>query len=133
MFINIIAEQRMGLPVSGVASTYSVFFLNKMTASGDLYTHTAYTAALLPRERWHDVPLGTKLKLTYQGRSVIVKVNDRGAGDGSMARVLDLSRAAFAYLSGRPINAITDKTAGLITLQSIIVVPASTLQGPVTP
>ena len=50
-----------------------------------------------------------------------------------MARVLDLSRAAFAYLSGRPINAITDKTAGLITLQSIIVVPASTLQGPVTP
>ncbi|MBV8874179.1 MAG: hypothetical protein JO014_15835 [Metakosakonia sp.] len=133
MFINIIAEQIMGLPVSGVASTYSDFFINKMTASGDLYTHTAYTAALLPRERWHDVPLGTKLKLTYQGRSVIVKVNDRGAGDGSMARVLDLSRAAFAYLSDRPINAITDKTAGLITLQSIIVVPASTLQGPVTP
>lgn len=62
----------MGLPVSGVASTYSDFFLNKMTASGDLYTHTAYTAALLPRERWHAVPLGTKLKLTYQGRSVIV-------------------------------------------------------------
>ena len=122
----------MGLPVSGLASTYSDFFINKMTASGDIYTHAGFTAALLPRERWHDVPLGTKLKLTYQGRSVIVKVNDRGAGDGSMARVLDLSRAAYASLTGLPLSAITDKTAGIINLQSIVIVPPNSALGPVS-
>ncbi|WP_312686336.1 septal ring lytic transglycosylase RlpA family protein [Kosakonia sp.] len=122
----------MGLPVSGLASTYSDYFVNKMTASGDIYTHAGFTAALLPRERWRDVPLGTKLKLTYQGRAVIVKVNDRGAGDGSIARVLDLSRAAYATLTGLPLSAITDKTAGIINLQSIVIVPPNSALGPVS-
>ncbi len=121
----------MGLPVSGLASTYSDFFVNKMTSSGDIYTHTAYTAALLPRERWHAVPLGTKVQISFQGRSAVVKINDRGVGDGSSARVLDLSRAAYAYLAGLPLSSVTDKTAGVLNLQSILIVPPGTPTGPV--
>jgi len=118
-------------PTSGEASTYSDFFSNKPTSSGDIYTHAGYTAALLPKARWNALPLGTLLKLTYQGRSVVVKVNDRGAGNGSMNRVLDLSRAAYAYLINKPLSSITDKTASVIQLTSIVQVPATTKLGPV--
>lgn len=92
-----------GLPTSGLASTYADHFdapgrLPTKTATGEAYTHLGYTAALLPRVRWYAVPMGTLLRLGCDGRQVVVKVNDRGAGDGTMARVLDLSRAAYAYL-----------------------------------
>ena len=119
------------LPSSGQASTYSDFFKNKRTSSGDIYTHEGYTAALLPKARWYAVPMGSLYELTCNGRKIVVKVNDRGAGNKEMNRVLDLSRAAFAYLAGKPPSAITDGNAGLLMLTSIKSVPAATPLGPV--
>jgi rare lipoprotein A len=133
----------MAFPNSGKASTYSDFFINKPTASGDFYQHDKYTAALLPRSNWGALPMGTLLQLTHKGRKVVVKVNDKGAGktvkdpntgvrtsidDG---RVLDLSRIAWAYLSGKEMKDVSDATAGIILLETIIVVPYATPLGPV--
>lgn len=134
----------MGFPDSGKASTYADMFGGRPTSSGDIYSHNDYTAALLPRERWYDLPMGTHLRLTYQGRQIIVKVNDRGAGKTTKdkatgkritvddGRVLDLSRAAYAYLIGRAANTITDANAGVIQLEGILVVQPSTQLGPVS-
>ena len=122
-----------GLPTTGEASTYSDWFVNKRTASGDIYTHEGYTAALLPQARWYVVPMGTLLRLSCKGRSVVVKVNDRGAGDGGLLRVLDLSRAAYAELAGLPVGAVTDRSAGTLRLSAITVVPAGTALGPTKP
>ena len=119
------------LPISGQASTYSDYFKGRLTSSGEPYSHAGYTAALLPKERWHAVPLGTLVRLTYNGRVVVVKVNDRGAGDGTMARVLDLSRAAYAYLINRTLDSVTDANAGVIQLSLIEIVPPGTPVGPV--
>jgi len=73
-------------------------------------------------------------KLTYHGRKVVVKVNDRGAGkivgghaDGS--RVLDLSRAAYAYLIGKKVTEVKDDNAGVIQLDDIKIVPPTTRLG----
>ena len=70
---------------SGVASWYAV---GKRTASGELFQPDALTAA------HRSLPFGTRLKVVYSrlGRSVIVRVNDRGPF--VRGRVLDLSRGA---------------------------------------
>ena len=52
------------------------------------------------------MPFGTKLRLTYQGRTVVVRVNDIGTGSRNEDRVLDLSRAAMAWLIGEKISGI---------------------------
>jgi rare lipoprotein A len=129
-------EMADGLPTSGLASTYADHFdtpgrLPAKTATGEAYTHLGYTAALLPRARWYAVPMGTKLQLECNGRQVVVRVNDRGAGDGTMARVLDLSRAAYAYLAGVASSTVTDRTAGMLQLTLIEQVPEMTAPGPV--
>ena len=56
------------------------------TANGERFTGESYTAA------HRTFPFGTKLKVTYQGKSVVVRVNDRGPGIKS--RQLDLAHAA---------------------------------------
>lgn len=43
------------------------------------------------------LPLGTRLKVVRNGRSVIVKVTDRGPWYGG--RILDLSYGAFARIA----------------------------------
>ncbi len=140
-----VPHNKMGFPKHGEASTYSDFFQGKTTYNGDTYNHEKYTAALLPKSRWHALHMGTLLKLTYHGRKVVVKVNDRGAGkivdghaDGS--RVLDLSRAAYAYLIGKKVTEVTDDNAGVIQLDDIKIVPPTTRLGrciepekPITP
>jgi rare lipoprotein A len=118
------------LPASGEASTYGDEFVGRETASGRKYRHEDYTAALLPRSRWAAVPLGTKLRITHDGRSVVVEVNDRGAGNGRDSRVLDLSRAAMAHLIGRKVEDINDNNAGLIHLDRIEIVPPNAKVGP---
>jgi len=119
------------LPTSGIASTYADKFVGKKTSSGDRYSHDKYTAAIMPQSRWYSIMLGTKLKLTHKKKTVVVKLNDRGAGDGSMERVLDLSRKAMGVLVGRDLQTEDDaNSAGLITLDSIEVVDPSTPLGP---
>lgn len=59
---------------------------HKITASGELFNPNAMTAA------HKTLPFGTMVKVTYKGRSVIVRINDRGPF--IRGRSIDLSRAA---------------------------------------
>jgi len=74
----------------GSASYYSDIFEGKGTASGEKFSQHKLTAAHLT------LPFGTKLRITnlYNGKSIEVKVNDRGPY-GHPGRKIDLSRKAF--------------------------------------
>lgn len=75
-----------GVAFEGEASWYGPGFEGNTTANGDIFDSRLYTVAS------KTLPFGTYLFVTYNGRGVIVYVNDRGpyAGD----RILDLSHAA---------------------------------------
>ena len=60
------------------------------TANGEPFDGRSMTAA------HRTLPFGTKLRVTYQGRSVVVRVNDRGPW--IKGRDLDLSTAAAKKL-----------------------------------
>lgn len=77
---------------SGTASYYADRFAGKRTANGELYDPEAFTAA------HRSLPFGTHVRVTdmASGRSVIVRVNDRGPW--SNGRVIDISRAAARAL-----------------------------------
>lgn len=77
---------------TGMASYYADRFHGRPTASGEPYDKEALTAA----HRTH--PFGTRLKVTcvQSGRSVEVRVNDRGPHRKD--RLVDLSRAAAEQL-----------------------------------
>jgi rare lipoprotein A len=77
---------RTGQMFSGYSSWYGAEFHGKPTASGEVFDQYAYTCA------HKTLPFGTYLRVTFLGRSVIVKVNDRGPS--VKGRVLDLSRGA---------------------------------------
>jgi rare lipoprotein A len=72
----------------GAASWYGKDFHGKKTASGEIYNQNELTAAS------KTLPLGSTAKVTNPdtGRSVTVKINDRGPYVGD--RVMDLSKAA---------------------------------------
>ena len=73
---------------TGIASWYGRQFHGRKTANGDTFDMNALTAA------HRSLPLNCYIRVTNKdnGRSVIVKVNDRGPFHGN--RVLDLSYAA---------------------------------------
>src|SRR6185436_4022761 len=87
-----IADAR-GFKQRGVASWYGRRFHGQKTASGELYDMYAMTAAhpTLP------IPSYVRVPNLANGRSVVVRVNDRGPFHSS--RVIDLSYAA-AYQLG---------------------------------
>jgi rare lipoprotein A len=76
----------------GMASYYANKFEGRRTASGDVYHHDSLTAA------HKTLPFGTKLRITHiaNGRSVVVRVNDRGMK--GLNRVVDLSQSAAEKL-----------------------------------
>lgn len=76
----------------GPASWYGKFFNGKPTASGETYNMYEMTAA------HPDLPLGTRVRVTdlRNGRSVIVRVNDRGPL--VPGRIIDLSYGAARAL-----------------------------------
>ena len=78
--------------VTGMASYYHDSLEGKPTASGEPYKASAMTAA------HPSLPFNTQLKVTNlgNGRSVIVRVNDRGPF--AKNRILDVSRAAAKEL-----------------------------------
>lgn len=88
------ADDEPPVPVyqRGEASYYASFFQGRETASGELFDSRELTAAH-PK-----LPMGTRIRVTNidNGRSVIVRVNDRGpyADD----RIVDLSRRAARKL-----------------------------------
>ena len=77
---------------TGLASYYAHRFHGRKTASGERFNMHAMTVA------HKTLPFGTKLKVTCEstGKSVVVKVNDRGPFHGN--RVLDLSYGAAKAL-----------------------------------
>jgi len=72
----------------GTASFYANKFEGRQTANGEIFSQKKMTAAC------NVLPLGTWVKVTnlHNGRSVIVKINDRL--HYRMKRVVDLSKAA---------------------------------------
>ena len=87
--------------MTGMVSWYADKFHGKRTSSGELYNNKEMTAA------HRTLPFGSKVKVTnvQNGKSVIVKINDRGPH--TQSRVMDLSKAAFAEIGS--INAGTMK------------------------
>lgn len=73
---------------SGVASYYGRRFHGRRTANGERFNMRAMTAA------HRTLPFGTKVRVTNprNGRSVVVRINDRGPF--IRGRSIDLSRAA---------------------------------------
>ena len=74
-----------GHTFSGMASYYGNESGSK-TASGQRFNQNAMTAA------HRTLPFGTRLRVTHNGHSVVVTVNDRGPF--IRGRVLDLSKGA---------------------------------------
>lgn len=72
-----------------VASWYGAESGNR-TANGEHFDGRSLTAA------HRTLPFGTRLRVTYRGKSVVVRINDRGPF--IRGRSLDLSRAAAAKL-----------------------------------
>ena len=100
-----------GFVEEGTASWYGPGFHGKATASGEKYNQYAMTAA-------HKIlPLGTKVRVTHlgNGKSVLVRVNDRGPFVDD--RVIDLSRAAATRLD------MMGKGTGPVRIQSLGNVP----------
>lgn len=89
-----------GKAVSGVRSCGASFYGNGdgtdggPTASGERFNTHAYTAA------HKSLPFGTRVRVTNKanGRSVVVRINDRGPYVGG--RCLDLSYAAMKSIGG---------------------------------
>lgn len=81
-----------GSSITGVASWYGPGFHGKATTSGEIYDQEAMTAA---HPTW---PLGTRVRVTNldNGRSTIVRINDRGPFVGG--RAIDLSHEAARQL-----------------------------------
>ena len=114
------------LPRTGYASVYADYFEGKTTANGDTFRQAEFTAAILPRARWNNVKMGTLLRISSGSVTVVVKLNDKGAGNPAadqklgIDRVLDLSRAAAGALLGRALESDSDAfKAGLIHLHTI--------------
>jgi rare lipoprotein A len=73
---------------SGEASWYGPGFHGKKTANGERFNQNDRTAA------HRTLPFGTLVRVTYKGRSTVVRINDAGPYVGN--RVIDLSRQAAA-------------------------------------
>ncbi|UEG49009.1 septal ring lytic transglycosylase RlpA family protein [Ferruginibacter lapsinanis] len=87
------SKKNVGKVLYGQASFYGNKFNGRKTASGEVFSQTKYTCAC------NALPLGTWVKVTNlrNGRSVIVKVNDRI--HPKVRRVVDLSKIAAMKLA----------------------------------
>lgn len=90
--VNNVPKNTTSKAKTGLASYYAHQFHGRKTASGERFNMHAMTVA------HKTLPFGTKLKVTCEstGKSVVVKVNDRGPFHGN--RVLDLSYGAAKAL-----------------------------------
>ena len=78
--------------MEGLAAYYSSRLNGHKTASGQTFNQDALTAA------HPTLPFGTKVKVTNtkNGKSVVVRINDRGPTQAG--RVIDLSRSAASRI-----------------------------------
>ncbi len=86
--------------IEGIASWYGPYFQGRLTASGEYFEQQDFTAA------HPSLPFDTYLKVTNQrnGKSVIVRINDRGPYFGN--RNLDLSHAAAIALDSDEVGVV---------------------------
>jgi len=72
----------------GLASWYGTVFAGRRTANGEIFDCNQLTGAS------NTLPMGTRVKVTnlHNGRSVVVRINDRGLLP--LGRIIDLSSAA---------------------------------------
>ena len=84
------------MATTGIASYYHNKFNGRKTASGEVFSNNKLTAA------HRTYPFGTYLKVTNvaNGKSVVVKVNDRGPF--TKGKELDLSHKAFMDITDNP-------------------------------
>ena len=87
-----IGQQLVDLAQEGLVSWYGAAFHDRPTASGERFDSGALTMA------HPSLPFGTRVKVTNlrNGRSVVVRVNDRGPYVGR--RIADLSQAAASEI-----------------------------------
>ena len=92
---------------TGLASWYGRQFHGRKTASGETFDMNGLTAA------HRSLPLNCYVKVTNKtnGKSVVVKVNDRGPFSGN--RVMDLSYGAAKQLG------ITNKGVGNVSIERV--------------
>ena len=92
VLVSLIAWSVSAAQEYGIASVYSTKFQGNRTASGELFNHKSYTAA------HRTLPFGTLIKITRtdNGKSVVVRINDRGPFVNE--HVTDISKAAAAKL-----------------------------------
>ena len=92
---------------TGLASWYGLQFHGRKTASGETFDMNGLTAA------HRSLPLNCYVKVTNKtnGKSVVVKVNDRGPFHGN--RVMDLSYGAAKQLG------ITNKGVGNVSIERV--------------
>lgn len=97
--------------LEGMASWYGPHFQGRITATGEVYNQYDLTAA------HRDLPFGTFLKVInlHNGKSVIVRVNDRGPYVDEDLRILDLSYRAATYLDS--------DEAGLADIEAVVLKP----------
>jgi rare lipoprotein A (peptidoglycan hydrolase) len=121
--------EETGQVLTGGASWYGPYFHGRITATGEVYNQYDLTVAS------RTLPFDTYLKVTNQknGKSVIVRVNDRGPYVDENFRILDLSYRAATEIGGDqvgvvPIDVVILKPApgsGLRVNQRIIMHPES--------
>ena len=87
-----VMDTSAGYREEGIASWYGGYFHGRRTSSGDIYDMYQMTAAHT------SLPLPTYVRVTNlaNGRSVVLRVNDRGPFVGN--RIIDLSFAAATKL-----------------------------------
>ena len=110
---SVFALAVIGIPVtasaqSGVASVYA--YSGGRTASGERASPGALTAA------HRSLPFGTMVRVTNErnGRSVVVRINDRGPS--VKGRIIDLSESAARELGIREAG-IADVTLEILALR----------------
>ena len=79
-----------GVSFSGIASWYEI---GTRTANGEAFNPNAMTAA------HPSLPFNTLVRVTFNGRSVVVRINDRGPFTGG--RIIDLSRGSAEVIGLR--------------------------------
>lgn len=102
-----VMKSSRGYHARGIASWYGKKFHGHRTASGEIYNMYAMTAA------HKELPLPTWVRVTHlgNGRSVIVKINDRGPFHAN--RIIDLSWAAAKKLG------ITANGTGVVEIDAL--------------
>lgn len=80
----------------GIASWYSE---GHTTANGERFNPQALTAA------HRTLPFNTRVRVTHKGRSVVVRINDRGPF--VKGRIIDLSKEAARRLGIRGVARVT--------------------------